>query len=319
MHYLTRMTTQTTADVDVIIPLYNNAAYIAKAVHSVIAQTRQVDRLMIVDDGSTDHGVRIVEEIIASHQGSPRILVIQQPNRGPNAARNRGLRLSSATYVAFLDSDDVWEPSKIQEQLTLFERAGHDLLMTYVLAYAMDQNDVRSLDPPFFLEHPLRGHIFEELLPVNLITGSASSVMIRRSALERTGMFDEDLRGFEDIDLWLRLSREGLVDVVEQPLVGLRKHPTNAQRDIRSMLREMLAFYDKWFHEAWNRPKVLHMWGHLIGEFVLRASDPREARRMVKSSTTVLQRRALFSRTFGSLDLYLILKGLRKLMHKATA
>jgi glycosyltransferase involved in cell wall biosynthesis len=302
----------TASSIDVIIPLYNNERFIARAMRSVLDQTRPPQRLIVVDDGSQDGGADTVRTVTDAYTGPVGIELLQQPNSGPSAARNAGLRISTASHVAFLDADDLWSPRKLERQMAWFEQGPSDLVMVYTLAHAIDADDVVLPDPPIVLkERPLRGRIFHRLLPVNLIVGSASGVLLTREVLARSGDFDGSLRGLEDIDLWLRVSREGTVDVVEEDLVGLRQHARNTQKDTTFMLGEMLKFYRKWYDEGRSRPDVLHVWAHLIAEFALKAKDPMAARQLVESTLPRDMRKVLFGRTLGSVRLHMMLKRLR--------
>ncbi|NLZ30356.1 MAG: glycosyltransferase family 2 protein, partial [Methanomicrobiales archaeon] len=109
-------------EVSVVIPLYNKAPYIARALSSIIAQTRQDFEVIVIDDGSTDGG----EEIVRGFD-DPRIRVIRQENRGVSAARNRGIEAARADFIAFLDADDEWMPTHLGALLRLrgrYPRAG---------------------------------------------------------------------------------------------------------------------------------------------------------------------------------------------------
>ena len=105
------------AIVDIIIPLYNKAETVTRAVQSILEQTVTDWCLIIVDDGSTDNSLQNVRQF-----ADPRIQIIEQENRGPGAARNRGIQEATATYIAFLDADDQWYPSCLENALIVFEK-----------------------------------------------------------------------------------------------------------------------------------------------------------------------------------------------------
>jgi glycosyltransferase involved in cell wall biosynthesis len=141
-------------NVSVVIPLYNKAPYIQRAIDSVLAQTYADFELIIVDDGSTDGSGDIVRQY-----ADPRIRLIVQENAGPGAARNRGLREANAEYIAFLDADDEWLPMYLEEQLRLFQQYGNEVSVVCALTRNHQTGDfhmpgnVRALlqDKPFRL------------------------------------------------------------------------------------------------------------------------------------------------------------------------
>ena len=119
------------ADVDVIIPLYNNARFVGEALRSVLAQTLPPQSVIVVDDGSTDDGAQVVQRFIADTNAPTRISYVHQPNAGPNAARNMGVARSTATFLAFLDADDLWHPTKLEKQMAVFGDAPVTLGLVY--------------------------------------------------------------------------------------------------------------------------------------------------------------------------------------------
>lgn len=303
--------------VDVVIPLHNAAAYIEEAVRSVLGQTVLPRTLTVVDDGSTDNGAERMRALINENLSAVRIQLIQQPNQGPNAARNTGIANGTAPYVALLDADDVWEPMKLEHQLACMERpAAEPPALVYCACHVVDEagkprNDVVP-DPP-----RLRGHVFSELLFSNRVSGSASGVLLRRAVLERTGPFDEELRGSEDWDMWLRIAQYHALDFVDRDLVAIRFHDRNAQRDVMEMLWNMLRFYMKWFPFAKKNKVVCREWGHLIAEFTRRSVDPDAALALVNATLSREQRQYFFARTLGSLRGYLLLKRISAMRRKS--
>lgn len=303
------------ATVDVIIPLFNGERFIERTLRSVLDQTVPASKLVVVDDGSTDGGVALVNMLFAEYKGPTATELVQQPNSGPNAARNLGMRHCSSSFVAFCDADDVWMPGKIEQQLRVFEHAqGEDLQLVYCQGHWIDAYDEPveglSLNSP----EPLRGRVFDRLLLRNVITGSASSAMVRRSVFSTVGTFDESLRASEDYDMWLRIAQVGSIDLAEADLVGIRRHPYNTTKSTLYMLEGLLRFNAKWFEQVKDRPDVLNEWGHLIALFAAQAPDRKAARRLVRQILRPAQRRALFARAGGSLRTYVLLKRVRALL-----
>jgi len=298
--------------VDVVIPLYNAERFIEQALRSVVEQTMLPGTIHVVDDGSTDGSLAVVRSFAAQYQGPVRIDLIEQKNAGPNSARNKGLQLSQADLIAFLDADDLWGPQKLAKQVEVFQTdESKDLVLVYCLAHWVDTHGSHCAGPSLNSTLPLRGWVFEQLLPRNRISGGSSAVLIRREAFRKAGSFDENLRAAEDFDMWLRLAQVGRVDLVEADLVAIRDHGTNTSKRGLYMLEGLIAFYAKWFDHGKKDPVAMHEWGHLIAMFVLRSSDRKAAIALVRSKLSGVQRQHLFRRTFGSIRLYVLLKRLR--------
>ena len=194
-------------EVSVIIPTYNRAAMVVEAVESVLAQDMTGFELIIIDDGSTDE----TEESLSAY-GS-RLKYYQQENAGVSAARNRGIAFSAAPLISFLDSDDLWLPSKLQIQHTyMTENPEIHICQTEEIWW----RNGRRVNPKKHHQKP-SGNIFRRSLELCLV--SPSAVMIRRELFEKVGYFDEELPMAEDYDLWLRVAVEYPVKLLPESLV----------------------------------------------------------------------------------------------------
>ena len=230
--------------VEVVIPAFNAARYIAAALQSVVNQTLPPVGIIVVDDGSSDGTSAIVREFAAANPAVP-IECVVQANAGPSAARNRGLGLVRAEFVALLDADDMWVATKLQKQRECFSRS--DLMnvgMVYCDYGVMDEAGNTTADPRRQTAL-IRGSIARQLVSGNRITGSASSVLIRNAVLREVGAFDESLVCAEDWDLWLRIAERFAIDFVDEKLVMVRKHGDNAKRNEKRMLGGELGFAGK--------------------------------------------------------------------------
>ena len=196
--------------VTVIIPTHNRWPMLGEAVESVLAQTSPDYELIVVDDGSTDETTQRLRDYGA------HITVLTQPRRGVAAARNVGARAAAAKYLAFLDSDDLWHPNKLQRQLDFMEsNTAVEICQTEEIWI---RNGVR-VNPRRKHRKP-SGDIFRASLDLCLV--SPSAVMMRRELFERVGGFDESLPVCEDYDLWLRISKDIKVPLVPEALVTKR-------------------------------------------------------------------------------------------------
>jgi len=196
--------------ISVIIPTYNRAPFIEKALASVLNQTRPCDEILVIDDGSTDNTCERVLE--TARDAAVEIRYIYQDNRGAAAARNRGIAEASHDILCFLDSDDWWDRRKLELQLAAMEQApDYTVSHTCELWYRQGKrvNQKKKHSPP-------HGWIFQRSLAMCVV--GMSTVMIRRQVFERYGGFDETLPCCEDYDLWLRISSKERFLLVDHPL-----------------------------------------------------------------------------------------------------
>lgn len=210
------------ARVSAIIPAYNAEAFIREAVDSALGQTHADLEVIVVDDSSTDD----TADVLRSY--GDRIIVHRQPNAGVAAARNAGAQLASGAWVAFLDADDVWRPTKIAQQLAL---GGSPLSYTDRFNFGArgDLPEIQSDVTPL-----LEGDLFVPLLlHGNFIT--TSSVMIKRDLFLELGGFPRTPAVCEDWDLWLRAAEQHAFTVVPEPLVGYRFTSAGLSADYGSM------------------------------------------------------------------------------------
>lgn len=248
--------------VDVVIPVYNGAPYIERALRSVLAQDLPPSQIIVIDDGSTDDTAGIVQAV----QSSVPIRYTYQPNRGLSSARNAGIRLSKSSYVAFLDADDEWYPHKLSSQLALFRDSVLENLGAVYCRYDVIDEESRLRTDQFIVEPgpANRGYLFDKIIGANRITGSGSGILVRRACFERVGSFDESLTASEDWDMWLRLAEHYQFDFVPEKLVKIRVHSQNMQRDSIRMYHNSLIFYNKWsasafrfgHHDEWSNAIV---------------------------------------------------------------
>ena len=191
----------------VVIPTYNRITTLARAIESVLAQTSPASEIIVVDDGSSDGTASWIRE----HY--PQIKLIEQPNRGVSAARNRGIESTHCDWIALLDSDDEWLPKKLEEQVALITgRSEHRLIHSDEIWI---RNGVRV--NPMKKHAKKGGWIFQGCLPLCAISPSAA--MIHRSLFDEVGLFDETLPACEDYDMWLRITSRFPVLYCEQPLI----------------------------------------------------------------------------------------------------
>lgn len=199
-----------TESISVIIPTYNRAYCLSRAIDSVLAQSHPVEKICVIDDGSTDD----TQQLLQSNY--PQIHYIRQENKGVSAARNKGIRKIKSQWIAFLDSDDEWLPQKIEKQL--FELTQQPMYKLIHCDEVWIRNGVRV--NAMNKHKKSGGDIFESCLPLCVISPSAS--IIQRELLLEVGLFNESLPACEDYDLWLRICSSHPVLYVNEKL--LRKY-----------------------------------------------------------------------------------------------
>jgi glycosyltransferase involved in cell wall biosynthesis len=196
--------------VSVIIPTYNRAQTINRAVQSVLDQTFSDFKVIVVDDASTDG----TDKLAASFKDSRIRYIRHDSNKGGSAARNTGIRSSTGKYIAFLDSDDTWLPEKLRLQVQHFESLTADVGVVYTGLTALSKNNtiIGNRVPA------ASGNIQSAIYAENCI-GPLSTVMVRRDCLVRVGLFDEDLPACQDWDLYIRIAGVCQFSFISEALV----------------------------------------------------------------------------------------------------
>ncbi len=221
--------------VSVIIPACNAAKHLRETIDSASAQTCTSLEIIVVDDGSTDDTAEIAW---AAQRQDPRIRVVRQDNAGVGAARNRGIELARGEFIAPLDADDLWAPTKLERQLERIERAGPDAGLVYCWSRNIDEEDrVLSWGHPYAIE----GQVGPAMMLGNFV-GNASVPLFRASALRSVGLYltrtdQGGAQGCEDWDLNIRVGEAFEVCVVPEYLVSYRQSPTGMSVDARGMSR----------------------------------------------------------------------------------
>ena len=220
--------------VSVVIPSYDRGHLLTQAIDSVLAQTVAPAEIIVVDDGSTDD----TRERLRPYAG--HIRYVWQPNQGVSAARNCGLREATGELIAFLDSDDVWHPRKLELQLAVLRRRPDlGLLGTSQFDWPAPTFPEVGPDPP----GPVVPVSWWQLVVKNYLT--TSSVVARRRALERTGDFDTGMQGPEDRDLWLRIAEIAAIANLDRPLTGYRTVPESVSQQAWTCQASMLRILQK--------------------------------------------------------------------------
>jgi glycosyltransferase involved in cell wall biosynthesis len=243
--------------IDVVVPARNRAHFLPACLNSVIAQTLQPKTVFVIDDGSIDG----TSEVLADFQTRwPQLRAIRTEGVGVSAARNAALALSTADLIAFIDSDDVWDPGVLA---ALASRFTDDQPRLGLVNCGLRQIDAEGLPIPNApsVIPTLRGDIFQAILE-RFYGIAPSTLMVRRDVIVSVGGFDETLIQAEDRDLCLRLARIWDADCVPTILVGLRQHNGNTYgqamlQNPEFVLFQRLQVWNRWLPEIKNMDAVL--------------------------------------------------------------
>ena len=227
--------------VSIIIPMFNQAQYVAQAIESALGQNHRNVEVIAVDDGSTDN----TPAVAAQFTGRPNFKYIRQENTGLPGARNRGLAEATGDYVCFLDSDDYFSPDKTARQAQLLDE-NPELGFVYCDIVTVDPAGQPAAEQFSIgkISRVLSGNIFQSLMLGGYFP--PHTVMIRRSILSELGGFDPELGGHADYDLWLRMSGAGHKTCYQdEPLAFYRTHPDSMSKDGLHMNETRVATFRK--------------------------------------------------------------------------
>ena len=304
--------------VSIILPCHNAADYLALTLRSALSQHHVHFELVAVDDASTDTSTAILE---GAARLDPRVRVVRQPRQmGVAEARNRAIAEARGNLIAPLDADDLWHPTFLSRQVARLTAGGPDIPLSYCWFLIIDGSG-RCLrrSRPWRLK--ARAEVENALRHGNFI-GNASSVLMRRAAVEAAGGYDTSLRarhaeGCEDLKLYALLARRGDFCVVEDHLVGYRRHGAAMSAKRLQMARsfeavardlwpspsggtprEVRAAIARWYYSAAKKSFVTGSWRDLMASAHgwLRHADSRSCRDTTNDSV----RRYLVSRIVGN-------------------
>lgn len=196
--------------VSVVIPTYNRAYLLRKSITSVLNQTYADFEVIIVDDGSTDKS----EELIKSFEDNRIRYIKHDKNKGVSQALNTGIRSSRGKYISFLGSDDAWLPQKLEKELEIFQKSDSHVGVVYSGLWQIKNNKKKYV--PSSRINKKEGNIHEEILLGNFVNGLS---LIREECFEKVGLFDVNLLGLVDWDLYIRISKFYEFRFVDEPLI----------------------------------------------------------------------------------------------------
>ncbi|GAA2848063.1 glycosyltransferase involved in cell wall biosynthesis [Aminobacter aminovorans] len=241
-----------------VIPLFNGAAFIREALESVFAQSEPPDEIIVVDDGSTDNGAAVVEELAKTRP----VVLLRKANGGQSSARNLAIQNCQSSHIALLDQDDAWYPEHLAILKRPLERASPTDRLALVYGN-LDHVDVTGqmvahgcLDI-FSTKHPRT--TLEQCIGQDMFILPGASLIDRKVILE-AGCFDEQLSGYEDDDLFLRIFRGGYRSTyIDQPVTRWRIHSSSTSYSMKMAVSRMI-YYRKLKGMFPNEPRLHTHW-----------------------------------------------------------
>lgn len=226
--------------VSIIIPNYNYAKYIAETIDSVLAQTYPNFEVIVVDDGSKDDSLKILEKYAG------QIKVIKQQNQGVSRARNNGAANSAGEYLAFLDADDVWLPAKLERQMQRFFEDSEVGLVHCSMKFIDIEGKITGES-----RKGKEGWVAEELLKLKegVVIGAGSTAVVKRALFDKIKGFDHRLTTAADWEFCYRIARDNKIAFVSEPLVLYRIHNSNMHSNVGAMEHDVLIGFQKAFDD----------------------------------------------------------------------
>ncbi|CAB50071.1 glycosyltransferase family 2 protein [Pyrococcus abyssi] len=248
--------------VSVIIPTYNRANLLRRAIASVLNQKFKDFELIVVDDASTDNTPEVVESI---EDGRIRYIRLKKNSGGP-IARNIGIKKAKGRFIALLDDDDEWLPHRLEVQVRKFENLGKEFGVVYGGFYYVSQ-DGRILGKRL-PKH--RGDIYSHLLKENFI--GSPTLLIRRECFKKAGLFDPRLSSSQDWDMWLRIARYYKFDYVDEIIAKYYVHGKQISFNMKKYIpgRERLI---RKHLDIWKNPKILSIHLSQMGLLLLLSNN----------------------------------------------
>lgn len=255
--------------VSVIIPTYNRAKLIGRAIASVLNQTYQDFEIIIVDDASSDNTVEVVNRF-----NDERIRYIRHDqNRGAAAARNSGIKMARGEYIAFQDSDDQWLPEKLQKQMRVFENAPADVGVVYTGFWRIEGEK-----KTYILSNKItrkEGNIHGQLLKGNFVT---IHTVVKRECFKKAGMFDEHLPSLEDWELFIRISKCYEFKYIDEPLLISYFTPASISANQHARIEALKLILEKHFQGPDKDRKLLANMQCSVGNFLCQIGDLKQGR-----------------------------------------
>ncbi|HEY9803820.1 MAG TPA: glycosyltransferase family A protein [Leptolyngbyaceae cyanobacterium] len=223
--------------VSIVIPAYNAMDYLPTTLETVYQQTFTDFEVLIINDGSSDN---IVDWV--SHLTDTRIRLITQENQGLTGAHNTGVIQAQGEYIAFLDADDLWEPSKLEKQVICLDKNPEvGLVDTWVML--IDEDGVST---GTVIKTNAEGNVWQQIIQCPTVV-CGSSPIVRKICFQELGLFDPEMGGSSDWDMWTRIASRYNFALIKEPLTLYRQHRSSMSKNCDRVFRENQAVIEKTF------------------------------------------------------------------------
>lgn len=263
--------------VSVIIPTYNRASLLKRAIESVLKQSFDDFELIVVDDASPDNTPDVVESI---DDGRIRYIRLKKNSGGP-VARNTGIKKARGRFIALLDDDDEWLPHRLELQVKKFEEISREFGVVYGGFYYVSQQDGRILGKRL---PKVRGDLYPHLLKENFI--GSPTLLIRRECFKRAGLFDTTLTSSQDWDMWLRISRYYKFDYVNEIVAKYYVHGRQISFNMRKYIPGRERFINK-HKDISKNPKIMSIHLSQMGMLLILGGNPEKGVRYLARSVAM--------------------------------
>jgi len=243
--------------ITVIVVNYNYSRYLGGCIDSVLSQTYPNIEIIVVDDGSTDDSLGFLQRY------AERVRIIQQENKGVSAARNAGLPESRGKWIAFLDSDDAWQPEKLQEQSKYLLDPAVGMVFCGV-EYTDDSGECLGYTRPV----PASDILPQLVTFAPLATAGGSTALVRTDCLRDLGGFDEQLSTAADLDMWIRIAAQYKIHALTAPLVKYRRHSASMSLNVELFEHDNHRLLTKVFSNP-SCARIYHLKQQSFGRFYM--------------------------------------------------
>jgi glycosyltransferase involved in cell wall biosynthesis len=256
--------------VSIVLPTYNRANLLGRALRSIINQTYSNFEVIVVDDCSND----ATEHVVKSFRDERMRYIRNERNMGAVLSRNTGITAGRGKYIAFQDSDDEWLSTKLEKQMNAFNFGTPDLGVVYTSFWLIDKGK-KVFVPRSDLKHT-EGKIHSDLLWENFVT--TPTAVVRKECFEKVGMF-ENLPRLQDWALWLRISKDYRFEHIKEPLLNAYRQPDSISRNINAFIVARKYILHKYFEEISKKSKLLGKHYFEIGVFLCLSGDIEAGRK----------------------------------------
>lgn len=260
--------------VSVIIPTYNRAQLIGRAIQSVLNQSYKDLEIFVVDDGSTDDTERVIKEF---QKQDKRIRYIRhEENKGAAAARNTGVKNAKGEYIAFQDSDDEWFLEKIEKQVKVFENTLPEVGIVYTDMWRITENKKEYFYSPKIMSgNKIK---YKQALDYGVMNIGIQTALIKKECFNKVGMFDEKFPRLIDLELFIRLSKYYYFYRIDEPLVNYFDADKGISSNTESLVTARKLILEKYFEDIKKDKKLLVEHYHSISVILRSIGDFKNGR-----------------------------------------